>query len=103
MKERAAMLGVTVSALIYHKQPVGTPLTDQENLVLDHDWAAYQAKSSAKAKACKTKDAYLAWRRQCAARERAKARGQPRRSDDNQQPKRPPVTFDTLARLITRR
>lgn len=99
--ERAAMLGVTVSALFYHKQAVGTPLTDQENRVLDRDWTAYQAKSSDKLKACKTKEAYLTWRRQCAARERAKARGQPRRSDDNQQPERPPVTFDALARIIT--
>ncbi|OXC78651.1 hypothetical protein [Caballeronia sordidicola] len=70
---KAAKLGVTVSAVFYHKKPVGTPLTDQEMLVLDHDWAAYQAKSSARSKRCETKEAYLLWRQQCAARDRAKA------------------------------
>ncbi|MFL9936947.1 hypothetical protein P0D88_50260, partial [Paraburkholderia sp. RL18-103-BIB-C] len=99
-KEKAAMLGVPVAALFYHSKPPDAPLTDREEKVLDHDWAAYQAKSADKPKACKTKEAYLAWRRLCAARDRAKAQDPAARSDDRKHHKRP-VTFDALARHIT--
>ncbi|CAB3802524.1 hypothetical protein LMG28614_05631 [Paraburkholderia ultramafica] len=74
-QEKAAMLGVTVSSIFYHKKPVGSPLTDQEKLVLDHDWAAYQAKTSKKATASKTKEAYLESRQKIAAEVRERARG----------------------------
>jgi hypothetical protein len=101
VKEKAAMLGVPVAAVFYHSKPLDAPLTDQEEKVLDHDWAAYQAKSSDKPKACKSKESYLTWRRLCAARDRAKAQDPATRSDERKHHERPSVTFDAFARHIT--
>jgi hypothetical protein len=101
VKEKAAMLGVPVAAVFYHSKPLDASLTDQEEKVLDHDWAVYEAKSADKPKACKTKEAYLTWRRLCAARDRAKTQDQAIRSEGHKPRDLPRVTFDALARQIT--